>query len=432
MLARSDDVPLKVCAVLMGGSTAETVATIQAALERAGPVRMTVVDLLMFHLRSPGQLSYSRDAEILRLGPADCGIATRFGSSSLNMIVSGGRAAFRRIVARGRAIFERVRPDVVILCHDRLYSELAFVRAAQEMSIPTILIQEGPFCVIGHGAANAPGLKVKYLLAPLAHHLGLLPPMPDYGHAGHVRICAASEAYADRWVASGIDRSRLRVTGVPRYDPLAQVRAEVAARSAARSAAVPKVCFLMQPFARHGKVDAAAAERLMREAAAGFNRAAESARFELVVRVHPRGTDADSAPLTDALTIPYTIQRATAPFTAVLPEFDLVVGFYSSAILEALACGVPAVCLRLPAAAFAEPSEGAKQDAIAGMGIPVAVDAAEFAAGLTATLGRRSLLVSEARLHDEIGAISGDASRRVAEVIAATAAEGSQAAAVRT
>lgn len=408
---------IRVCAVLMGGSTAETVSTIHDALGSEQPVELTIVDLLMFHLRSPGKLAYPREADVVRVGPEDCGITTRFKSSSINLLASGGAAAFRRIVAKARETYEAAQPDVVILCHDRLYSELAFIRAAQDMGIPTVLIQEGPFCVIGHGSANTVGLKLKYLFAPLANGLGLLPAMPDYGHAGHARICAASGAYADRWVASGIARERLAITGIPRYDHLLPIRNAIESRTAPVGR-TPRICFLAQPFARHGKVDAAAAHHLMAEAAKGFNHAAGTAAFDLVVRTHPRGNNEDVAPLTDALTIPFEIQKATSPFPSVLPDFDLVVGFYSSAVLEALACGVSAICLRLPKEAFAEPTEGEKQDVFAGMGVPVALDAPDFGAALVDALGARPD-VSEEKLQDEIGILDGGSSRRVAHVISA-------------
>lgn len=412
--------PIKICAVLMGGSTAETISIVHRALEKSGAIDMTIVDLLMFHLRSPGKLTYPRNANMIRVGPEDCGITTKFKSTSLNLLASGGGAAFQRIVRKAREIYEQVRPDVVVLCHDRIYAELAFVRAAQQMSIPTLLIQEGPFCVIGHGDANRLSLKLKYLIAPLAHGLGLLPAMPDYGHAGHSRICAASEAYASRWIASGIDRDILTVTGIPRYDELVPIRAGIEVKAARAPDHAPQVCFLAQPFARHGKVDAQAAHHLMREAAAGFNVARTSSAFDLVVRVHPRGNGDDVAPLTDALTIPYTIQKATAPFTSVVPDFDLVVGFYSSAILEALAVNVPAICLRLPKGAFAEPAEGDKQDVIAGLGIPVAMDARAFSDALRSTFDRRPA-ASTAKLQDEIGVLDGEASGRVGAVISALA-----------
>ncbi|MEP9351378.1 hypothetical protein [Xanthobacter sp. KR7-225] len=413
------DKPIRVCAVLMGGSTAETISTVHAALEANGPVALTIVDLLMFHLRSPGQIAYPREAEIIRIGPADCGINTKFKSSSINLLLSGGAAAFRRIVDKARATYAAAKPDVVVLCHDRLYSELAFVRAAQEMGIPTVLIQEGPFCVIGYGTANSVNLKIKYLFAPLAHKIGLLPAMPDYGHAGHARICAASEAYAAQWVRSGIEPDHMAVTGIPRYDSLARIRHDIAAKEP-RPGGVPRVCFLAQPFARHGKVSAAAAHARMRDLAEAFNRAAASTAFDLVVRAHPRGNREDLAPLVDALATPYEIQNATAPFPSVLPEFDLVVGFYSSAILEALACDVPAVCVRLPKEAFSEPAEGAKQDVITGIGVPTAIDAQGLADALVASLTQRPA-ISASKLRDEIGQIQGQASRMVADVISASA-----------
>src|SRR5690606_19315384 len=92
--------------------------------------------------------------------------------------------------------------------------------AARAMGTRTVLLQEGPFCNIGEAGPQSIMLKTKSALAPAINALGLLPPIPDYGCAGHDRILAVSEAYRTRWIAAGVPASGIKVTGVPRYDAL--------------------------------------------------------------------------------------------------------------------------------------------------------------------------------------------------------------------
>lgn len=412
------DRPVRVCAVLTGGSTTETISLVQKALESLQPTEMTVIDILNFYWRNPGEISYPLKARYVKFGPAQCGLKDVIKSSSLNLILNGGMFAFRRMERRAREILRSQMPDVLLICRDRLYAEVALVRAAQSLNIPTVLLQEGPFCIIGHGASNNRILRLKYTLAPLAERLGLLPKIGDYGHAGHDRICAASQAYFDRWVTSGISPSVLRVTGIPRYDSLKAISEIVKADAANRPPRRPRVYFLVQPFAQHGKVDSSEARRLMNEAGTGFTKAFGEAEFELIIRCHPRGSQEDFRPLLENLSIPYDIQEARDPFSTVLSDIDVVVGFYSSAILESLPCGVRAVCLRIPPRAFAEPGEAAKQDVIAAMGVEFARDSVSFAKGLLRTFNRADSTLRLDRLHEETGLLDGTAAVNVAQVLA--------------
>lgn len=404
--------PPHLCALGLGGSIDDTLPAVADALRARLPgLRVTLIDLQPCHLRSPGRMKGHGADRVIHVSPADLGLWTPVSSWSLNLALNGGGLAYRRMVALAGRMLDSLDVDGMLCCHDRKYVETAFLNAAHRRNVPTVLLQEGPFCVIGHGEANDPGLRLKYTLAPLAQGLGLLPGMPDYGTFGHDRVLAASSAYAARWRAAGVPAERIAVTGVPRYDGLAAHRRE----NDRPPAAEQKVGVLLQPFARHGKVDAQAAGRAMAEVASGLDTAARRLGFELNVRPHPRATDADTRIFTDRLRGAWRLDETARPFVARAREFDLVVGFYSSSLLEAAAIGVPTLCFRLPPEAFAEPGEAAKQDRLRELGMTSVADAEALDARVGELLsGDPPEVVAE----DEIGILDGRAAGRVADALA--------------
>jgi hypothetical protein len=321
------------------------------------------------------------------------------------------------MIAVARAKLSALRADCLLCCHDRFYIETAFIAAARQLGIPTVFLQEGPFCVIGHTGANAPRLKLKYALAPLARMLGLTPGMPDYGLAGHDRICAASDAYKQAWLHRGVPAERVRVTGVPRYDPLVQAHARYQNRSRSTSAKVPKVMVLAQPFGAHGKVDTTSADRAMRTTGVALDRVARSRQVDLRIRTHPRSNSDEILPLTSRLAQTITIETPDQPFPERAVDLDLVVGFYSSAVLEALAIGVPCVCCRLPMHAFAEPGEAAKQTRLVELGVPLADTPDRLAAHMDTLLDEPENRPASAMAEHELGPLDGRASERTSRII---------------
>jgi len=406
----------QLCVLGMGGSVDETLPPVGDALRRRVPgLAITLVDLQPCHLRAPGRMRGAGADRTVPVTPHDLGLGTPVKSWALNLGLQGGALAYRRMIARAGAILDRLGADAVLCVHDRLYPETAFLHAARMRGLPTALLQEGPFCVIGHGAANAPGLRLKYALAPLAQRLGLMPAMPDYGTFGHDLVMAASESYRARWIGAGVPAERIAVTGVPRYDGLPTARAERAAAETSRAAAdAPEIAVLLQPFGRHGKVAPAAAAAALATLAEGLTTLLDGRQARLIVRPHPRAP-ADADCLTQHLRGPWSLDDPARPVPARLATLDLAIGFYSSALLEAAAVGVPALCVRLPSAAFAEPGEAAKQERLRGLGLPVAVDAAELAAKAGALLdGAGPATTPEI----ETGPLDGGAARRVAAALA--------------
>ena len=406
------------CAIGMGGSVPETLAHVTRALRHEAPAtRVTQIDLQAFHLRAPGTMPVPDGVHGIRLTPGDVGYRTPTRSMTVNLALSGGRLAHRRMIAAARRTLADLRADILLCCHDRFYIETAFIAAARQLGIPTVFLQEGPFCVIGHDRATAPGLRLKYALAPMARALGLTPGMPDYGLAGHDRICAASEPYKHAWIDRGVPGDRVRVTGVPRYDPLLEARERRRQRAPGRAGARPTVLVVTQPFGAHGKVDPSAAERAMAATGTALDRLAQTREVDIRIRRHPRAGADDMDALMREISGEATIEIPDRPFPARAVDVDLVVGFYSSAVLEALAIGVPSVCCRLPSDAFAEPGEAAKQDRLAELGVPMIGAPDALVTAMQAGLEDPEQTPPPSNASAELGPVDGRAGTRAARTI---------------
>lgn len=411
------------CAFGMGGSVSATIEAAAAALRpHVARLTVTLIDLQSFHLRAPGRMKAPGCDRILRVQPSDVGYRTPTRSMTLNLAVSGGRLAHRRMIRFARAQLAELDPDVVLCCHDRFYIETAYIRAAEWLGKPTVFLQEGPFCVIGHGGANDWKLRLKFALAPWARRLGLTTGMPDYGLAGHTRLLAASADYSAAWQRRGIPPERITLTGCPRYDNLVEARErrrqQYRATTGLEAERPAEIMVLLQPFGAHGKVAPNSARAAMREVAEALNQLGAARKISLAVRQHPRASDADAAPLIDHLTIPYRQEKAEPSFPTRAADLDLTVGFYSSAILESIAIGVPAVCCMLPPQSFAEPGEAAKQMRLSELGVDMASTAAALAVAMTRKLDHSAGIRPDVKAASrEIGPVDGQASERVAKAL---------------
>ena len=424
---------LRIAVYGMGGSVAETLGHVLRGLHEHGvSTDATLIDLQAFHLRAPGRMTAPQGARLVRLTPRDVGYATPTRSMTLNLALSGGKVAYRRMTRVAGRQLAALAPDVLLCCHDRFYVETAFLAAARHQGIPTVLLQEGPFCVIGHGRANTPALRLKNALAPAARALGLAPGMPDYGTAGHTCILAASSRYRDAWAARDVPAGRIRVTGVPRYDGLVTARRR---REAHKSATVPDgqrmpvIMVLIQPFGAHGKVAARAAEAALRTVGEALAAIMRTRAVDVRVRQHPRSEPADAAPLTAALDAGYTLENAATPFAERAAGIDLAVGFYSSAMLEALAVGVPCTGLHVPPQAFAEPAEAAKQTRLAEMGVPLARGRDDLRMQMERLLDSPDSAPDPGAASAELGPLDGRAAARTAAALLAVCARSEEPAA---
>ncbi|MBB5729226.1 hypothetical protein [Sphingomonas prati] len=393
-----------------GGSSGRTLAIVEAALRaRLGDIAVRFIDTQPFNLRTGGRTAYDGGGEVRVASMAAAGLRRYTGSWSTNMLLNGGPMMTRRLARHARDLLGG-RHDAMILCHDRIYIETALIGAARASGTPTVLVQEGPFCAIGSPAPQTWRLRAKAALAPIVTATGLLPVMPDYGCAGHELITAVSDAYRARWIAAGVPGERIAVTGVPRYDRLAGLRGEFSG-----TGDVLRLLYIVQPFAAHGKVDGQEAARLQAVLADGINRAATERPIAVTVRMHPRSGGADAAVLTGGLAGAYVVDDGAAPLEDAVMRHDLIVGHYSSGLLESVLLGRPVLCLPVAAAAFAEASEAEKQAWLVRTGVAVADTAERVAAVL---MGGVRGVIDRALIAEETGVVDGGAAARCAEAVA--------------
>ncbi|ARU17036.1 hypothetical protein [Croceicoccus marinus] len=422
--------PRSIVLIGTGGSSGRTLAALEAGLRQAlGDTRFHFIDTQPFNLRTGGRTAYPGSGERTDTAMEDAGTRRLSSSLTINLLLNGGPLMMRRLENYAARMLGR-RHDAMIMVHDRFYIEQAFVRAAARLGTPSVLLQEGPFVHIGADTPQSGALRIKHALAPLLTRSGLVPAIVPYGFAGHQLLVVPSPAYRQRFVAAGMAPARIKVGGVPRYDPLADLRgadlrgADLRAEAQPRPSSGPlRLLYLFQPFGEHGKVDPQVARSTQLAMIEGLNRAAHGRDLALTIRIHPRSTPESVAHLTAALDMPHDVDPCTDPIEQAIAAHDLVIGHYSSGLLEAMILSRPVLCIPIPAPAFAERSEAEKQEWMARSGALLARDGPEIADTVQAFDRQAPALVPLSVLEDEIGTIDGQATARCAQAVAAMIAE---------
>lgn len=406
--------PRHILLVGTGGSSGHTLALIEGAIAGLAPgTRFTFLDTQPFNLRTGGTTRYPGAGEIQVISPQDCGLRSWTGSQTLNLLLNGGPIAYRRLLACCRAAMTP-RPDALVICHDRIYVETAALRAARARGIPTVLLQEGPFCAIGDMQAQSRALRVKAALAPLVTRSGVLPPIPRYGMFGHDLVLAGSPAYRERWIAAGLPPATIEVCGIPRFDRL---HAAVAP-PARRAGGALRLLYLAQPFAAHGKVSHEAAHAALRVMAEGLNRARREIALELVIRAHPRSPGEDVSRLRALLDFEPARDDGSAGIEDAIAGADATIGHYSTGLLESLLLHRPALCVPVASEGFAEAAEARKQEWLTTTGIPVARSADGVVAALRLVAGGQAMdAIDWKTVEDETGRVEGQACESAARAI---------------
>ena len=399
-----------------GGSSGHTLGALESSLSRLlGDVRFHFIDTLPFNLRTGGHTSYNGSGKRIDTSMADVGMRRLSSSLSFNFLLSGGPIMMRKLERYASGILGG-RHDAMVMVHDRVYIEQAFVRAARHSGTPSVILQEGPFVHVGSDTPQKPMLRLKHAIAPILTRSGLLPSMPRYGFAGHDCIVVPSVAYRKRFVAAGMPSDRIAIGGVPRYDPIARLAEQ--SRPAGAASGPLQLLYLFQPFGEHGKVEPRVARATQLAMIEGINCAGRARDLHATIRIHPRSTPESVAHLTSALDISHTVDLCSDPIEQAINASDLVLGHYSSGLLEAMVLSRPVMCIPIPERAFAELSESKKQRWMARSGAALATDAPEIAHALMNFDRSDPRLVPVSVLEDEIGRVDGNAADRCAQAIA--------------
>lgn len=400
-----------------GGSHPQTIRLISEALQQIAPYsRSLILDLSDFDRRAPASYANCR-GDVLRVRPSEIGLRTLFRTTGPNLFLSGGARRFEHMVQMFVARLRRERVRALLTCHSYGFAEQALLRACNLCEIPFAQIDEGPFSgMVASGSTPRPVDRLQRLLA----RLGLMPTRDQTG-SGHALFFPTSPARARKLEERGISPDRIVTVASPRFDALPDVMKAWPYR-APHSSGRLRILALHQPFGRDGKIAKSAAAHAERLLVEGIGKAAMRRPLSLTLRVHPR-TDAAELARLQALIAPlgeHAHIGAHAPLYAEFATHDAGVGFYSSALLEAAACGMPTACIPLPREAFSRPVEASKAAALPRLGVQ-SVDSAHALTRLIENIPATPV-TPPARLFEEaLGILDGTSSRRVASAMCALA-----------
>ncbi|GAA0457254.1 MULTISPECIES: hypothetical protein [Sphingomonas] len=405
-----------------GGSHPLTIGSILAALTRIDPGGdRLVIDLSQFDTRAAA--SYSGvGAEVLTITPASVGMRSVFRTAAANLLVSGGTARFRRIVEHLSELLRVHRVGVVLLCHNHGIPEQALIQACGRTGTRLAQIDEGPFSgmVTGRPAQASATWRDRML-----YRLGLMP-LRDQSGRTHDLFLPTSPARARRIEARGLDPNRIVTVAAPRFDTLPAVAGRWRDRAPDEQGRL-RVVVLHQPFGRDGKVSQKAVRAAEQTLVSGLASASARRKLAVTLRAHPRSDTGELERLERMIAPIGSFARisTTEPLYDQLARHDMAIGFYSSALLEAAACGMPCASVSLPVAAFARPAEGAKAAAIPGLGIDTTADSDELGS-LVLTATTQPVVPAPALFDQALGDIDGRASERIAHALLSLAGERSR------
>jgi hypothetical protein len=388
------------------GSHLDTAHQVEGALrEGMGDIGVTVVDLIGFSPWDAHHVPYAGDAARVAFKLQDCGLQNARIDSSTWPRVRDGAAK----------LLGQIEPDLLITMDDSWYDQHALISAAIDAGVPTVMVQEGPFT---DGIAPAPvGRRWPIFRwsairdSDLVHRLRRRPSplhLPTYGRGGSTELMAVSGSYKQRFIASGVSPEKIHVVGVPRYDALPRLRAVHDQRlSNASPDDPPRILVLSQPFVRYNEITEVEYDVLATIARESLLVVAERTGALVDVRMHPSDREEDMEALV-ARGLPMRLVPASEPLVTTLPAYDVVVGFASSGLLEALGVGLPVVVIESPPIAF-------RTVFFREAGVPVATDVDNAVRFIHAAVMSKAPPDPSPRVADETGVLDGLASRRVAE-----------------
>jgi len=397
------------CAIALagaGGSHPATIGAIAAALRLAEPDRRIVIfDMSLFDRRGAADYSCC-DAEVIRLAPSDVGMADLFPTAGPNMLLSGGERCFRRMRSKFLELIENRHIRAVLLCHAWGYPEQALIAAANRSHVPIAQIDEGPFSLPIYGSSTGAGWG-KRLVHRVATRLHFIPPRDHRGDGIDVFFCT-SPGRRQKMLAAGIAADRLQLVGSPRYDRLAGIAQAWKDHRQKRTGSA-QILWIHQPFLVDGKVAPDAVKTAENIIIDALRDVARRYPAKCVIRLHPRTPASEIARLR-AMTAQLNDLTSLSIGTNLAEDMlasDMFVGFYSSLLLEAAACGAPVASSRLAPKAFRNRSEAMKVAELAKFDIPIAEGRTEMRTLILQGLSAGIMEANGRLLHDEIGSLDG-------------------------
>lgn len=400
-----------------GGSHPLTIRLLVEALQQVAPSnRSLILDLSRFDGRAPA--SYAGCAgKILSVEPTDMGLRTFFRTAGPNLLISGGARRFEKMICLFTSLLRRERVAALLACHSYGFAEQALLQACIRCGIPFAQIDEGPFSgLVASGSTPRPVDRLQRLMARLR-----LMPMRDQTGSAHALFFPTSPARARMLQGRGISPDRILTVASPRFDTLPDVIKGWSHRAPDRCGRL-RILVLHQPFGRDGKIAKSAVAHAESLLVDGIDRASRQRPLSVTLRVHPR-TDVEELARLQTLIAPLGEHAHIGAQSPLYDQFlvhDASIGFYSSALLEAAACGMPTACIHLPHHAFSRPIEASKAAALPRLGVP-AVKSANALASAIVDMPLHAVVPPTSLFEEALGLLDGTSSRRVAAAMSGLA-----------
>ncbi len=250
----------------------------------------------------------------------------------------------RKLFCYASSMLEK-RHDAMLICHDRLYLEQAFVQSGAGDGHAKHPCSGRPFRSRRTAQCEEHQASGKTRAGAGAIGNRHYPANRGYRFAGHDRFIVSSQDYRSRWTAAGLPEEIIDVAGVVRYDHMWKAVRE--ARSAASEGPL-RLLYLFQPFGEHGKVDPAVAERVQLAMVDGIVRAARTVPLHLTIIIDPRSNLGSVSHLVKQLAISHEVDPCSVRIEEAISRSDLVIGHYSSGLLEAMMLKRPVLCVPVP------------------------------------------------------------------------------------
>jgi len=261
-----------------------------------------------------------------------------------------------------RHLMDHIRPDVLLIGHDCSTIDRLFIRHAHRTGAVVLLVQDGVLaatrrvapltlpaisrlCRGGLAILRSPSdtleRRLKYLWFEVVY--GGIRLRRPYGRGNWDWFAVFGEAVKDRLVLEGLSPDRIVVTGSVKLDALATVRRMRSERSQVstptKQSQVTTIVLLTQCFVEGGEWNSAQRRAFVD----AVIQCANSTGAKLIVKVHPR--EKDVRVYQEALESARNggqVYRDTSLADLFL-ECSVVVTVSSTAALEAMACGIPAI-----------------------------------------------------------------------------------------
>lgn len=332
------------------GSVLHTIHLIEKELRNEVPeLTMTLLDFVGFRQWNATAMPYHGIARRIRITPADWTIESWNPNDTL--ITQQQWHSFQRGAAQ---LIVRIQPDLLFTVDDADFVEWAILQAADSAGIPSLMVQDGPRDdLLPDTRPFFRRMKIwvkEQMLTFERNRLVDAPKIcyPRYGAGGAHYIASVSDFYTAGFKKRARGSTKhIITTGMPRFDPLYAARQRFKHRRQKRCASDSlRIIVIALPFIKYDHTISHRENfRLCQKMTMTLNLLLQKYPLHITIRLHPSSDHEDIHAYTTNLACTPEVQCPDKPVGDVLPDYDFVLGFASTVLLEAMAIGIPVVCV---------------------------------------------------------------------------------------